>query len=127
VPFPDEGGRFRTVLRWQLYATAALMLLSGLFAGWHGALSALFGGLINVAAGAAYEQVGRRVEAKTAGDVVFGPLRAQGTKIGLTVLLLWLVLRFYTELRALPFFATFAVTVILFSMAFFAQEKKPRH
>jgi hypothetical protein len=41
-----QSKAIRTVLRWQVIATAILMLAVGLLAGVHGAISALLGGLV---------------------------------------------------------------------------------
>ena len=54
VPRFIEGKPIRTVLRWQLYATATSMLIAGLWVGLHGALSALAGGLMIFTAGAVF-------------------------------------------------------------------------
>ena len=45
---PSLGKPIRTVLRWQLVATAVLTLAAGLIAGVDGALSAALGGLVSV-------------------------------------------------------------------------------
>ena len=85
-----------TVLRWQLAATAVL------------ALAAAF--------------VASRGDTKSAGGLVVGALRAEGVKVGLIALLLWLVLKTYTEVVVLAFIASFIVTVLIFAMAFFVRD-----
>ena len=75
---------FRVVLLWQSVATAALTLVAAVPWGMDGALSAALGGLVNVAAGAAYawivsspgkwatdSETGRRMKA-SAGNVSGG-------------------------------------------------------
>ena len=111
-----------TVLRWQLVATAVLALVAALVAGTHGALSALAGGLISITAGVAGALVASLGSKKSAGGVVMGALRAEAVKIGLAVLLLWLVLVNYGEAVVGALIATFIVTLVIFAMAFFVRD-----
>ena len=111
-----------TVLRWQLVATAVLALAAALLAGTHGALSSLAGGLISVTAGLAAALVASMGNTKSAGGVVVGALRAEAVKIGLAVLLLWLVLVNYAEAVIGALIATFVVTLLIFAMAFFVRD-----
>lgn len=112
----------RTVLRWQLIATAALTLAGGLLAGVDGALSAALGGAVSVCAGWFSAVVASKGKAQSAGEVLFGALRAEAVKIGLIVLLLWLVLAMYENVVAPALFGSFVVTVLIFTMAFFVRE-----
>ena len=112
----------RTVLRWQLFATAVLTLLAGVVAGAHGALSAALGGAVSVCAGWASGAVAARGKAKSAGEVLVGALLAEGIKIGLIVILLGLVLATYSEVVVMVFLGSFLATVLIFSMAFFVRE-----
>lgn len=112
----------RTVLRWQLIATAALTLAGGILAGVDGALSAALGGAVSVSAGWVAAVVASKGKAQSAGDVLIGALMAEGVKIGLIVLLLWLVLATYEGVVAPAFFGSFLVTVLIFGMAFFVRE-----
>jgi ATP synthase protein I len=112
----------RTVLRWQLIATAALTLAGGILAGVDGALSAALGGAVSVCAGGVAAVVASKGKAQSAGDVLVGALMAEGVKIGLIVLLLWLVLATYEGVVAPAFFGSFLVTVLIFGMAFFVRE-----
>lgn len=111
-----------TVLRWQLAATAALALAAGLLAGMHGALSAIAGGLVSITAGLAAAFVASRGDTKSAGGVLVGALRAEGVKIGLIAILLWLVLKGYPDVVVIAFIASFMVTVLIFAMAFFVRD-----
>ena len=111
-----------TVLRWQLAATAALALAAGVLAGVHGALSALAGGLVSITAGLAAAFVASRGDTKSAGGVLVGALRAEGVKIGLIALLLWLVLQTYPGVVITAFMASFILTVLIFAMAFFVRD-----
>ena len=111
-----------TVLRWQLAATAALALAAGWLAGLHGAISAVAGGAVSIVAGLAAAFVASRGDTKSAGGVVVGALRAEGVKIGLIALLLWLVLKTYPEVVVPAFMASFVGTVLIFAMAFFVRD-----
>lgn len=118
-----ERKALRTVLRWQLYATAASMTLAGILMGVHGAFSALAGGAINIAAGTVFGVVATRSTKRTAAEAMLGVARAEAAKIGLIVALLWLTLASYRELVLAAFFGTFILTVIFFSMAIFVRER----
>ena len=114
----------RTVLRWQLLVTAALTLVAGMVAGVHGALSAALGGAVSMCAGGVSAVVASLGDAQSAGGIVAGALRAEGVKIALIVILLWLVLATYADVVAPAFFGSFFLTVLIFSMAFFVREYK---
>jgi ATP synthase protein I len=111
-----------TVLRWQLIATAALTLAGGILAGVDGALSAALGGAVSVCAGWVSAVVASKGKAQSAGEVLVGALMAEGIKIGLIVILLWLVMATYEGVVAPAFFGSFIVTVLIFGMAFFVRE-----
>jgi ATP synthase protein I len=111
-----------TVLRWQLAATAALVVLAAFIAGVHGAASALAGGLISITAGLASALVASIGNASSAGGIVSSALRAEAVKLGLAVLLLWLVLANYREAVVGALIASFVVTLVIFAMAFFVRD-----
>src|SRR5919204_1644076 len=110
------------VLRWQLLATAALALISGLVAGWHGAFSALGGGAISITAGLSAAVAASLGGARSAGAVVVGALRGEAVKLGVAVLLLWLVLTNYAQAVVGALIASFIVTLVIFAMAFFVRD-----
>ncbi len=112
----------RTVLQWQLAATAILALVSAWLAGEDGAISAVAGGGISVIAGLAAAFVASRGKAKSAGGVVVGALTAEAVKVGLAVLLLGLVLTNYAGAVVPALIGAFVVTIVIFSMAFFVRE-----
>jgi ATP synthase protein I len=116
------GKPIRTVLRWQVVATAVLALIAGAVAGGHGALSATLGGAVSIVSGLASAVVASLGGARSAEGVVFGALRAEAVKIGLIVVLLGLVLATYREVAVPVFLGSFAVTVVIFAMAFFVRE-----
>ena len=123
MPLLIERKALRTVLRWQVYATAASMLIAGILMGMHAALSALAGGFINVVAGTVFGVVATRSSKRTATEAMIAVVRAEAAKIVLIVVLMWLTLAGYRELVVVPFFATFALTVIFFSMAIVVRDR----
>jgi ATP synthase protein I len=111
-----------TVLRWQLAATVLLALVAGWLAGLHGAISAVAGGFVSIVAGLAAAFVASRGDTKSAGGLVVSALRAEGVKVGLIALLLWLVLNTYPGVVITAFMASFVLTVLIFAMAFFVRD-----
>jgi ATP synthase protein I len=107
----------RIVLRWQLIVTVALTLVAGLLWGRDGALSAAFGGAVNIVAGGIYGWRVSRSEARTAGEALATMFRAEGIKIALILAGLLLVLTQYRDVVHVAFFATFVITVGVFAAA----------
>lgn len=60
--------------------------------------------------------------ARSAGGVVMGALRAEAVKLGVAVLLLWLVLSNYAQAVVGALIASFVVTLLIFAMAFFVRD-----
>lgn len=118
----DLSKPIRTVLRWQLLATAALTLVAGIWAGAHGAFSALLGGAVSIFSGLAAAGVASLGKAESAGGVLLIALGAEAVKVGLIVILLWLVLATYKDAVVLAVVAAFIATVLIFAMAFFVRE-----
>jgi ATP synthase protein I len=116
------GKPILTVLKWQIAATVVATAAAALIAGEHGALSAAAGGAVSIAAGMASALVALLGRAKSAGGVLVGALRAEAVKIGLALVLLWLVLLNYPQVAVGVLLGTFIVTMLIFSMAFFVRE-----
>ena len=114
----------RTVLQWQIVATAALALVAGILAGAHGASSAVLGGVVSVFAGWVSAMAAGSGKGNSAGGVLITALMAEGIKIGLIVILMVVVLATYDEIVMPAFFGAFFLTILLFSMAFFVREYK---
>jgi ATP synthase protein I len=112
----------RTVLWWQIAATTALTLAGGLLAGVDGAASAALGGAVSIAAGWVSAVVAARGKGQSAGGVLVSALKAEAVKIGLIVLLLWLVLALYDNVVAPVLIGSFVITILIFTMAFFVRE-----
>jgi len=91
--------------------------------GRHGAVSALLGGLVNFLAGAVFGWVATHSRKRTPVEALRGLMRAEAVKVAIIVAGLWLVLMNYRALLPGPFFGTFVLTVIFFSMAIFVRER----
>ena len=111
-----------TVLRWQLLATVALTLLAGALADGHGALSAALGGAVSILSGTVSAAVASMGKADSAGGIVLVALGAEAVKIGLIVVLLWVVLTNYGDVVVAAFLGTFLATALIFAMAFFVRD-----
>ena len=91
-------------------------------AGADGALSAALGGAVSMIAGLVSAVVAVRGKGQSAGEVLTGALSAEAVKIGLILILLWLVFAMYQDVVAMAFLGTFVATAVIFSMAFFVRE-----
>jgi ATP synthase protein I len=80
------------------------------------------GGSVSIVAGMASALVASLGKARSAGGVLVGALRAEAVKIGLALVLLWLVLTNYEEAVVGAFLGAFIVTMVIFSMAFFVRD-----
>lgn len=116
----------RKVLGWQLVATVGLAVLSAVLAepgaAGNNALSSMLGGLVSLVAGVASAWMAGRGRTDSAAGVLFVALRAEAVKLGLIVVLLWLAFATYRELATPWFLGTFALTTVVFSMAFFVRD-----
>jgi F0F1-type ATP synthase assembly protein I len=109
----------RRVLKWQAIATVATAAIAGVWAGgaWAAVLSAALGGLVNIIAVVVYAVVFGIANPSSAGATVAALFRAEASKLLVIIGALWLVLTTYKDLVPVAFFATFAITVLLFSVA----------
>lgn len=114
---------YRTVLLWQVIATAALTLFAAIPWGKDGALSAALGGLVNVAAGWAYGWIVSRRKAGSAGEALRTLFRAEAVKVLLVIVLLWLALASYPSIVHGVFLGSFALTVVIFAAAIAVRDK----
>ena len=112
----------RVVLWWQVVVTVLLSTIAGLLTGIHGIASAVLGGLVSVIAGLAFALVMQSGTSQSAGGTVVAALRAEATKIGLAVILLWLVLALYKDVVPIVFIGSFIFSMLVFSMAFFVRD-----
>ena len=121
---PLSTAPIRNVLKWQALATLAIAVFGGLWAGVHGAVSAVLGGVVNMTACVVFAVVVAISQPATAGGTVVTMFRAEAAKILVIVLQLWLVLTGYKDIVMAVFFAAFVVTVLLFRMALFATDQE---
>ncbi len=112
----------RRVLTWQAIATVAVATIAGLWVGGHGALSAMLGGVVNIAAVVVYAVVLGISNPTSAGATVAAVFRAEAAKVLVIILQLWVVLVSYKNLVAAAFFVSFVITVLLFRMALLGKE-----
>jgi len=103
-------------------ATLALAVVASVWAGWHGALSAVLGGVVNIAAGAVFAVLIALNPSATATGTVRTMLRAEAGKITVIVLQLWLVLTNYRDVVHAAFFSAFVVTVLVAQAAILVQD-----
>ena len=113
----------RVALTWQLLVTVIFASIAAYWAGWHGALSAALGGTVSIISGLVFVALTASKKVRSPDSVLLTALRAEGAKIASIIVLLWIVLSWYTRIVTVAFFATFAVTVVIFSLAFFVREK----
>jgi ATP synthase protein I len=107
---------------WQLLASAAVAAAGSWWAGWHGALSGLLGGIVNVSAGVVYAMLVRLGRSETAAATIRTVLRAEAAKIAVIVLQLWLILTTYREVVHGAFIAAFVVTVLVSQAAILIRD-----
>ena len=112
----------RTVMRWQIVATAGFGLLAGVYFGVHGAVSAVLGGIINQVADLAYAVLVSGSRVRTAGNTLRALFRGEAARIVLIVLQMGWVLTSYKEVVHAAFFISFAVSVVVFRMAILVKE-----
>lgn len=107
----------RVVLRWQGIVTAVLAAIAWLASGGHGGASAALGGLIGIVAAVVFATVASFGGASGAGVALLAVLRAEAVKIGLIVVLLWLVLTTYKEVAIVWFIGAFLASVLILAVA----------
>lgn len=121
--FARIGRPMRTVMGWQLAATAVAGLLAWPYAGVHGVVSAVLGGFINQTADLAYALLvsgGSRI--RTAGATLRVLFRAEAARIVLIVFQMGWVLTSYRDVVHAALFMSFAVSVVVFRMAILVKE-----
>jgi ATP synthase protein I len=117
-----QSKAIRTVLRWQVVATGVMTLVLGLAVGVHGAISAVLGGLVGICAGVAFSVVVSLSNTDSLAGTLVAAFRAEAVKVTLAVVLLWLVFAVYKPVVGIAFVGAFAVSILLFGMAFFVRE-----
>ena len=115
--------KFRPVIGLQVLATAIIASIAAWYAGAHGAISAVLGGLISIIAGLVFVLLTARSKVRSAGEVLLVAFKAEAAKLFLAILLLWLVLTLYQEVVIVGLIGSFVVSILIFSMALFAGDK----
>jgi len=119
---PSRYPAFR-IAGWQLVATAVVAAFGGWAAGWHGVLSGLLGGIVNISAGIVFAVLARLGNPRTAITTVSAIIRAETAKITVIVLQLWIVLSTYKDVVHGAFFAAFIVTLLVTQAAILFRER----
>jgi ATP synthase protein I len=117
-----QSKAIRTVFRWQVVAIGVMTLVLGLLAGVHGAISAMLGGLIGICAGLAFSIVVSLSNTDSLAGTLVAAFRAEAVKVTIAVVQLWVVFAVYKQVVAIAFVGSFAVSILLFGMAFFVRE-----
>jgi ATP synthase protein I len=117
-----QSKAIRTVLRWQMIATGAMTLVLGLLTSVHGAVSAMLGGLVSICAGISFSIVISLSKSNSLPGTLITAFRAEAAKIFVAVVLLWLVFATYKDVVAVAFIGSFAISILIFGMAFFVRE-----
>ncbi len=104
-------------MAWQAAASVAIAIVAGVVAGRQGFLSALLGGGIGVVGVLVFALVARR-GAGSSSSAVRIALRAEGAKVLVIVVLLWLAFVAYRDMVVLAFLGAFVVSVLLSGLAF---------
>ena len=112
----------RTTLRWQLIVSAVLAVLASLIWGFHGAVSAALGGVVNVIAGWAYGWLATRRTRQSAGLGLATMFRAEAFKILLIVVQLWLLITNYRDMVVASFLIAFVITVLVSATAIIVKD-----
>jgi ATP synthase protein I len=106
---PRLSKPIRTVLAWQVAVTAVI--------------SAVAGGSVSFIAGLVSALVASGRAARSAGGILVAALKAEAVKLGLALILLWLVLANYEQAVTGALLASFVATMLVFSMAFFVRNE----
>jgi ATP synthase protein I len=117
-----QSKAIRTVLRWQMIATGVMTLVLGLLTSVHGAVSAMLGGLVSICAGISFSIVISLSKSNSLPGTLITAFRAEAAKILVAVVLLWLVFATYKDVVAVAFIGSFAISILIFGMAFFVRE-----
>jgi ATP synthase protein I len=117
-----QSKAIRTVLRWQIVATGVMTLVLGLLTSVHGAVSAMLGGLVSICAGISFSIVVSLSKSNSLAGTLITAFRAEAAKMFVAVALLWLVFATYKDVVAIGFIGSFAISILIFGMAFFVRE-----
>ena len=120
---PRLSKPIRKVLVWQIAVTEAIAVATAFLVGAQGAVSAAVGGAISLIAGLVSALVASGRAAKSAGGILVVALKAEAVKLGLALILLWLVLTNYDDAVSGALLVSFVASMLVFSMAFFVRDE----
>ena len=120
---PRLSKPIRKVLVWQIAVTMAIAVGAAFLAGGQGAASAVAGGTIGLIAGVVSALVASGKAARSAGGILVVALKAEAVKLGLALILLWLVLANYDDAVSGALLVSFVATMLVFSMALFVRDE----
>ena len=120
---PRLSKPIRKVLVWQVAVTMAIAVVAAFLAGAQGAVSAAVGGAISLIAGVVSALVASGKAARSAGGILVVALKAEAVKLGLALILLWLVLTNYDDAVSGALLVSFVASMLVFSMAFFVRDE----
>ena len=120
---PRLSKPIRKVLVWQIAVTMAIAVGAAFLAGGQGAASAVAGGTIGLIAGVVSALVASGKAARSAGGILVVALKAEAVKLGLALILLWLVLTNYDDAVSGALLVSFVATMLVFSMALFVRDE----
>jgi ATP synthase protein I len=107
----------RVVLWWQGIATIGLAAVALVVSAVPGAVSAALGGSISIAATIVFAALASLGGTRSASLALLAVLRAEAAKIGVIVVLLWLVLTTYKDAVVVWVVGSFLVCAVILSMA----------
>lgn len=132
IPMSAPPKPLKVVFLWQIAASLVMAGVCGWFGGLHGAVSAILGGGVAIAGGLVFawmlpkqtapDNIDPAKAEAAAWDGLGKVLKAEGAKVGVIVVLLWLVLATYKDVMIVGFIGTFILAVIIFSMAVFVRN-----
>ena len=104
-------------------ATLAVAVIAGAWTGWQGALSAVLGGVVNIAAGVVFAVLDcTEPDRNRDRDRAYDAAGRGGERSPVIVLQLWLVLTMYKDVVHAAFFAAFVVTVLVSQAAILVKD-----
>jgi ATP synthase protein I len=113
----------RRVLKWQAGVTVLMAVVAGVWLGWHGALSAVLGGVVNITAVVVYAVILGVSNPASAGSTVAALFRAEAAKILVIIVQLSVVLLVYRDIVPAVFFGSFVITVLMFRVALLDRDR----
>ncbi len=110
------------VLRVQLLLTLVVVIIFVFLSDLQSAVSAVLGGMVSLISSAVFAIIISQHKGYTADAAIRTAIRAEIVKIGLIVILLWVVFKNFESINAFAFIGTFVLTVLAHSMALFVSD-----